>query len=78
MGPFEIQIGCHDNIPVTFDGTMEITKTYPLRKDRSKIRIENKIEVVRSDNAYCNGEMKFELIYSEAKPDFEKIVRPYE
>ena len=75
-GPFEIMIGCHPNIPITYDSLPELNKTYPLREDRDKIRLEFEIKGMKSANPYCKV-FDYELIESEYKPKPDTQIGPF-
>ena len=68
VGPLEIMIGCHPDIPIVYDSLPELNKTYPLREDRDKIRITFNVDGIRSTNPYCEV-LDYELIKSTYKPD---------
>ena len=70
LGPFEIMIGCHPDIPIVYDGLQELNRTFPLREDRDKIRLTFNVDGIRSSNPYCNI-LEFELIQSIYKPNPE-------
>ena len=68
VGPLQIMIGCHPDIPIIYEGVPELNKTYPLRTDRDKIRLSFSVDGIRSANPYCKI-FNYELISSDNKPD---------
>ena len=68
VGPLEIRIGCHPDIPIWYDSLPELNKTYPLREDRDKIRLTFNVDGIKSANSYCDV-LDYELIQSTYKPD---------
>ena len=77
VGPYEIHIGCHDGIPLINEGNMEYNKTFPMRTDRDKIRLDFDLNGLRSKNSYCSIS-NYEMIYSDTEPNLLNLRRPFE
>lgn len=76
IGPYELRIGCHKDIPILFDSTyVEYIKTIPVKK-KTREMLSFEVKEFKSANQYCQIE-NYDLIYSKDKPELLKLERPF-